>query len=51
MKQKAIGKVKDVELEGSKINAGKESLLSKIKKQSKEEQLGINRKELEKAKD
>jgi sorting nexin-1/2 len=47
---KAVGKVKDLEIEGSKINAGKESFFSKLKKVSKEEQLAANQKELERAK-
>lgn len=44
-----MGKVKDLEIEGTKINAGKESFFSKLKKVSKEEQLASNQKELEKA--
>ena len=36
---KVSNKVKDFELKESKINAGKESFFSKIKKQSKEDQL------------
>lgn len=37
-----MSKVKDIELEETKINAGKESILSKIKKMSKEDQLKEN---------
>ena len=37
-----MSKKKDLELEESKINAGKESLFNKIKKTSKEEQLREN---------
>jgi hypothetical protein len=39
MKIKALSKKKDLELEESKINMGKESLFNKIKKASKEEML------------
>jgi hypothetical protein len=49
-RQRAMGKVKDCEIDASKINAGKESLFSKITKKSKEEQLTSNEKEHEKAK-
>mgnify|MGYP006897122805 CR=1 FL=1 len=36
LKMKAINKVKDCEIKESKINAGKESIFSKITKQTKE---------------
>jgi hypothetical protein len=49
-RNKAISKMKDIEIDGTKINSGKESFFSKIKKVSKEEQLAVNQKELEKAK-
>jgi hypothetical protein len=48
---KSTNKVKEIELKGSKINAGKESFFSKIKKQTKEEQLSENQHEMEKAKE
>jgi len=35
LKLKAINKVKDLEVRESKINAGKETIISKIKKQTK----------------
>ena len=44
-----MSKKKDLELEESKINAGKESLFNKIKKTSKEEQLRENQVLLTKA--
>ena len=44
-----MSKKKDLELEESKINAGKESLFNKIKKTSKEEQLRENQVLLAKA--
>lgn len=46
---KCINKVKDCELKASKITAGKESLFSKITKQSKESQMAENQQELDKA--
>ena len=48
---KAINKVKDFEIKESKINSGKETLISKIKKQTKEEQLAENKTDLEHAKE
>jgi hypothetical protein len=48
---KSINKVKDCELKASKINAGKESLFSKITKQSKEAQISENQQEIDKAKE
>ena len=50
LKVKATGKVKDCQVKESKINAGKESIFSKITKQTKEEQLAENNKETELAK-
>lgn len=50
MKHRAISKVKDFELEESKISAGKQSIVSKLKNQSKEEQLKNNKILLQKAK-
>jgi hypothetical protein len=50
-KMKAIGKVKDIEHKESKINAGKESLISKIKKQTKEEQMTEAQHDMDKAKE
>lgn len=42
--------MKDLEIDATKINAGKESFFNKLKKVSKEEQLASNQKDLEKAK-
>ena len=43
IKARVQAKVKDLELQESKILAGKESIFSKLKKVSKEEQLAANK--------
>lgn len=47
---KAINKVKELEIREAKINSGKETIISKIKNQTKEAQLAENKNDLEKAK-
>lgn len=51
MRHKAMSKVKDLELEETKINAGKESIMSKIKSMSKEQQLKENENHLQRARE
>lgn len=50
LKMKAINKVKELEIREAKINSGKETIISKIKNQTKEAQLAENKNDLEKAK-